>query len=104
MNIPNSYKVYQQQAHEPSLIMLTPLFILCIASVTIGYVGKEMFAGLGTPFFQSSIFNFFKPINLDSEFLNPFIKNLPLFLTLLGMGLSYILIYCSNSTNIKFLE
>jgi NADH:ubiquinone oxidoreductase subunit 5 (subunit L)/multisubunit Na+/H+ antiporter MnhA subunit len=103
MNFPNSYKVYQQRAHEPSLLMLTPLFSLCVASVTIGYIGKEMFAGLGTPFFQSSIFVFFNPTNLDSEFLDPLIKNLPLFLTLLGMVLSYILIYCNNNEMI-FLE
>lgn len=103
MNVPNSYKVYQQRAHEPSLLMLTPLFLLCIASVTVGYIGKEMFAGLGTPFFQSSIFVFFNPTNLDSEFLNPLIKNLPLFLTLFGMFLSYILIYCNNNEMI-FLE
>jgi NADH:ubiquinone oxidoreductase subunit 5 (subunit L)/multisubunit Na+/H+ antiporter MnhA subunit len=103
MNSPNSYKIYQQQAHEPSLLMLTPLFFLCIASVTIGYVGKEMFAGLGTPSFQSSIFVFFNPTNLDSEFLNPLIKNVPLFLTLIGMGLSYILIYCNNN-RMAFLE
>jgi NADH-ubiquinone oxidoreductase chain 5 len=97
INSPNSYKTYQEGAHEPSLIMLIPLFFLAVCSITVGFLTKEMFSGLGTPFFQSAIFVFYKSTNLDSEFLSPFVKNIPLFVTIFGMTLSYFLIHCATT-------
>ena len=104
MNIPNSYRKYAQKAHEPTLIMLMPLFFLCFFSITFGYISKEMFSGLGTPFFQSSTFTFFKSVALEAEFLSAAFKNVPFFLTLLGIFLSYFLVFYSKSQGLSFLE
>lgn len=54
-----------------------------------------MIIGMGSPLFANAIF--LQPQNLDfidSEFIHPFFKNLPFILTLLGAGLSLVLIHC----------
>ena len=52
-----------------------------------------MFLGLGTPFFQNSIYTLLHPISLDGEFLNPLIKNIPFFVTIFGFLCSFFFIY-----------
>lgn len=99
VNYPNSYKVYLQKAHEPGFLMLVPLFFLCFATIFAGYIFKDMFSGLGTPFFQASIFTFFKSTTLDSEFLYQLIKILPLIFTLFGFFFSFCIIYSSGKKN-----
>jgi hypothetical protein len=55
-----------------------------------------MVIGLGTPFFGSSIFNFRESLYIiDSEFSSALLKNIPLYFTLLGALLSFLLIHCS---------
>jgi hypothetical protein len=83
--------------------MLVPLIFLCLLSVIAGYTCKEMFVGIGTPFFQSATFVFLKSSNLEAEFLSPAVKNLPLFLTLLGVFFSYFFIYCNKTWKAGFL-
>jgi len=34
-------------AHESPVIMLIPLLILCIGSIFVGFMAKELFLGLG---------------------------------------------------------
>lgn len=93
INSPNSFKHYQVLAHEPSLRMLIPLFVLGFGSIFSGFFFKEFFVGLGTPFFNNSIFVFLTPVSLDGEFLSPFIKNIPFFFTMSGFLLSFFFIY-----------
>lgn len=93
INTPNSYKVYLENAHEPSLRMLIPLFILAFGSLFSGFMFKEMFVGLGTPFFEGSIFVKYTPTMLDGEFLSAVIKNIPLIFTVSGVGLSALFIH-----------
>ena len=76
--------------------MLVPLFFLCFGSIFMGFFLKDAFVGLGTPFFENSIFVLFCPTLLEAEFLNPFFKNLPLIFTLLGFTLSFLFIYSSS--------
>ena len=56
-------------AHDAPLRMVIPLIILAFGSIFIGYLTKDMFIGLGTPFWNNAIF--IKPENLnivDAEF------------------------------------
>jgi|TARA_Y100000992_G_scaffold56696_1_gene34385 NADH-ubiquinone oxidoreductase chain 5 len=76
--------------------MLIPLFVLCFGSVFAGFIFKDAFIGLGTPFFENSIFVLFCPIILEAEFLNTFLKNLPLNFTLLGFILSFFSVYAGS--------
>ncbi len=65
--------------------MAIPLFILCIGSLFVGYLTKDLFIGLGTPFWNNAIF--IAPENLvmiDAEFIPTYIKWLPVIVSLFG--------------------
>jgi NADH-ubiquinone oxidoreductase chain 5 len=92
LSIPNGTKNVILNAHEGSLKLSIPLFLLSILSIFIGYLTKDLFIGFGTNFWGSAIF--IKPINYlmtDIEFLNNSFKLLPLIVTLLGIFSAYIL-------------
>jgi proton-translocating NADH-quinone oxidoreductase chain L len=85
LSIPNGNKNIILNAHEGSLRMSLPLFLLSLLSIFIGYLTKDMFIGFGTNFWGASIF--IKPINYlmtDIEFLGLSYKLLPLVVTFLG--------------------
>ena len=87
---PNGNKNVILNAHEGSIRMSLPLFLLSLLSIFVGYVTKDMFIGFGTDFWGSSIF--VKPINYlltDIEFLNIKYKLLPLVVTLAGISFAY---------------
>jgi NADH-ubiquinone oxidoreductase chain 5 len=76
--------------NENNLFMLIPLLILSILSIFAGYLFSEIFVGLGSNYINNSIFISFEHYNnIEIEFINPLIKNMPLILTFLGMFLSY---------------
>ena len=86
LNNNNSYKVMVKNAHELPLIMFIPLAVLGIGSIFIGYASRDLFIGLGSDFFDDSIF--ILPSNLimtDAEFIPYYIKLLPSILSLIGM-------------------
>ena len=99
LNKPNGFKKHFEGVHEPTLFMLLPLILLALGSVFFGFFFKEFFLGLGSGFFRNAIFVAFTPTMLDAEFLNPAIKNIPLFFTLTGYFLSFILIFFDQNTN-----
>jgi len=55
--------------------MSIPLFILAIGSIFVGYMFKDMFIGIGTPFFNNAIFINFENYKItEAEFLSPILK------------------------------
>lgn len=78
-------KKYFMNIHESSFLMAFPLFLLSIGGLLIGYLSKDLFIGTGVNFWQNAIFikteewTFF-----EAEFLDDFIKDIPLFFGLLG--------------------
>jgi NADH-ubiquinone oxidoreductase chain 5 len=88
---PNGFKNAIQNAHDAPLPMAIPLFILCIGSIFIGYLTKDLFIGLGTPFWNNAIF--ISPQNLtmiDAEFIPIYVKWLPVIVSLSGATLSMV--------------
>lgn len=88
----NGIRINILNAYESSWRMTFPLFILTLLSVLIGFLSKDLFIGLGTDFWSSSIF--IKPTNYmlcESEFVNYNYKCLPLIVTLLGAFSSFFL-------------
>lgn len=81
--------------HESSALITVPLAILALGSIFLGYITKDLFAGLGSPFLDHTLLilpghnSFFV-----AEFLPFYIKNLPFFLSLLSVAL-VILLYRS---------
>jgi len=82
---PNGNKFIILNAHESSYRIGFPLFLLALLSIIIGYLSKDLFVGLGTPFWGNAIFtnaeNFTKA---DSEFIAYFYKIIPLLLSFCG--------------------
>jgi len=52
----NGNKIIIQNAHESDWKITFPLFILCFLSVFIGYLSKDLFIGLGSNYWDASIF------------------------------------------------
>jgi NADH-ubiquinone oxidoreductase chain 5 len=87
---PNGFRISISHAHEPSWCMSIPLALLSIPSILIGFFCKDMFIGLGTNFWNDSIF--IHPNNLivfDSELIPTVVKLLPLGLSFLGACCAY---------------
>ena len=41
-----------ENAHEPSFAMTIPLVILAVFSIYIGYLMRDLFVGVGSPFLE----------------------------------------------------
>jgi NADH-ubiquinone oxidoreductase chain 5 len=90
---PNGAIVSYRGAHEGNIFMSMPLIILAIFSIFFGYLGKDMFIGMGTNFFtDNSIYiHPIHEITLTTEFgLPSLFKILPLILTIFFSILSVI--------------
>jgi len=89
---PNGIKNVLVHAHEVPLTMGIPLIILSFGSIFLGYFTKDMIIGLGTDFWQQSIFILPKNnLFIESEFIPSFIKLIPTLLSLVGATLAILL-------------
>lgn len=83
---PNGYKISYIHAHEPGVLMMLPLFVLCIGSIFWGFLMKDSFIGLGSTFWGVSLvavsLNGSAPLMVESEFIPASIKLIPVFLAL----------------------
>ena len=82
----NGPLINYKKAHEGDLFMSLPLIVLAVFSIFFGYITKDIFIGLASPFFADNSL-FIHPMHeimLETEFAVPTLfKNLPLFLTIL---------------------
>ena len=82
----NSFRKTAEKIHELPLVMGVSLFILAVGSVFLGYVAKDLFVGLGTNFWNESIFILPKHNNhLEAEFVAHKYKLLPFFGTMFAL-------------------
>lgn len=95
LNNPNSPKYIYINLKENDIVLITPMIILTILSIFGGYLLRDIYLGMGSPFNEL----FIHPNNLsliETEFSLPSIlKVLPL-ITGLGGGLILLLIYEFN--------
>jgi proton-translocating NADH-quinone oxidoreductase chain L len=90
----NAHKNIIKDAHDVPLEMGLPLGLLAFGSIFIGYLSKDMFVGLGSNFWNNSIF--IHPINnqmIDAEFLPTFFKLLPVILSFTGLFSAFYLYF-----------
>nr|YP_010394436.1 NADH dehydrogenase subunit 5 [Phytophthora multivora]DAZ88444.1 TPA_asm: NADH dehydrogenase subunit 5 [Phytophthora multivora]DAZ88877.1 TPA_asm: NADH dehydrogenase subunit 5 [Phytophthora multivora] len=90
----NAYKNIIKNAHDVPLEMGIPLGLLAFGSIFIGYISKDMFVGLGSDFWNNSIF--INPLNnqmIDAEFLPTFFKLLPVILSFCGLFSAFYLYF-----------
>jgi NADH-ubiquinone oxidoreductase chain 5 len=92
LSSPNGNKNVIFNAHEGTARMTAPLFMLCILSIFIGFLSKDLFIGFGTDFWGSAIFvSPFRYTLPDIEFIDLRFKILPLIVTILGASSSFFL-------------
>ncbi len=87
----NIYRQYSS-VHDADQVMSSVLFVLVVGSIYAGWLFRSMFIGLGSDFWNNSLF--IKPNNglmIEAEFLPQFIKIIPLILTLVGVLVAYLL-------------
>ena len=78
--------VYLQGIHELPKTMGFALSVLSVGSLFSGFILKDAFVGIGTPFWGNSIYKQdIHTIGLDFEFIPLFAKNLPLILSISGI-------------------
>lgn len=95
LNNTNSTKVYVENAHEAPIIMVLPLMFLAFGSIFWGFFSKDLFIGVGSPFFLTSLITNFENLALlEAEFAPAILKNIPFIFTVLGALLSFFLINC----------
>ena len=90
----NAHKNIIKKAHDVPLEMGLPLGLLAFGSIFIGYLSRDMFVGLGSNFWNNSIY--INPINnqmIDAEFLPTFFKLLPVILSFTGLFSAFYLYF-----------
>nr|WQF69694.1 NADH dehydrogenase subunit 5 [Ceramothamnion sp.] len=99
LNSTNSTRITYSNIAESSLFITLPLLLLILGSIFIGYLTKDFFVGFGTPSWNSVLFSFPNhAFFIESEFIEPFFKWIPFFLSFLGFFLSFFL----NTQNFTF--
>jgi len=92
LNEVNSSKIIIKGVHDAPFLMAFPMFILSVFSIFIGYLSRDIFVGLGTPFWGNSLS--ISPANysiyLEIEFLPFYIKILPVVFSSMGVLLAFI--------------
>lgn len=89
----NSPRVGISDAHESSLVMLIPLWILGFGSIFVGFIFKDLFLGLGVDTWNSSLFQLITHVSFfESEFLSFKIKLIPFIFSISG-SLTAVLLY-----------
>jgi len=84
--VPNAPKQDYLSVHEAPFLLGAPLVVLAIISVVGGYLGRDLFLGMGTDYLSSALFQ--HPSNvalIEADFgLPQFVKLLPAIGTLVG--------------------
>jgi len=89
---PNGYRPVLINAHDSPFRMAFPLAVLAIPSIFIGYLTKDMAIGMGTCFWGNSLYVLPKNMNMiDAEFIPQVWKILPVGLSILGAGASFLM-------------
>ena len=81
-----------KQCHDAPTLMAIPLILLSVGSIFLGFFAKDMMVGVGSSFWGNSIF--IQPKNsilVESEYIPVIQKLLPLFCTLFGALLAYLI-------------
>lgn len=91
----NSYYIYfkyfMNNLIESPVPMFISMFILCFASIFIGYIFHDLLLGAGSFYWNTSIFVLPQHFSfIDSEFIHPLVKNLPVLFSLLAMYLTWL--------------
>ncbi len=104
LSSPNGSRIVLSQAHDSNIAIALTLAFLAVPSIFIGYLTKDLFLGLGTPFWNGAIFTLPSHLtSVDGEFLPVTVKLAPVIFSLLGGFLAFFL-YSNGSFEIAYLK
>ena len=91
---PTARQYDYEHSHESPIAIWLPLLILGLGSIFFGYITRDMMIGLGSSFFGNAIFVLPSHAGyaIDSEFIAPIIKWIPVIFSILG-GIVAIVLY-----------
>ena len=85
----NSFRRVAENIHELPGKMAISLLILATGSIFLGYIAKDLFVGLGTDFWNQSIFILPQNNNqIEAEFIPHIYKIIPFFSTMISIMLA----------------
>ena len=96
---PNSTKKTYESAHDASIYSMIPMTILSLLAIFFGYIGRDLFVGMGTDFSNNSLFIQPSHISLiEAEVIPSVYKLLPTVFTLAGGISAYVLYNFAHSS------
>ena len=88
---PRASRVAMKHVHEAPLTMALPLYVLAVGSIFVGYLSRDMFIGLGTDFWGNALYTSpYHDSMVASEYLDQWIRLVPVCGTLAGLGVAYV--------------
>jgi NADH:ubiquinone oxidoreductase subunit 5 (subunit L)/multisubunit Na+/H+ antiporter MnhA subunit len=104
---PRGPKLFYEHAHEPARHMTVPLLALYVSTLFFGFYFRDMLIGHGTEFWQGSLCvseRYVNAIYLSEITIGGFLRNIPLFLSVLGLILSYFVFNGDNFFSLNHLR
>jgi NADH-ubiquinone oxidoreductase chain 5 len=88
-----AFKEPVRKVHDSPLLITVPLLVLSLGSLLVGYFAREVFIGLGTPFWGNALYT--QPLNggilLESENMLGSAKSVPIACSALGLCIALFL-------------
>jgi len=99
-HLPRNSLTVMKGVHEPSFLMVIPVYILYFCAIFFGFLFKDTFIGLGSNFWANpSMIDVKSSFVYDSEFLSVYYKLTPVTLSVFVACLYYI-----NTLNFYYLQ
>nr|WBU10866.1 NADH dehydrogenase subunit 5 [Malassezia vespertilionis] len=103
MSYPNSPKKIYESSHDAAIFAIIPMSTLAILAIFFGYIGKDLFVGMGTDFAGNSLFTHPSHISLiEAELIPTIYKLFPSFITLAAASLAFYLYNYGGSAIAQF--
>ena len=92
LSYPNSPKKVYESAHDAAIFAMIPMTVLSILAIFFGYIGRDLFVGMGTDFAANSLFIHPSHISLiEAEVMPTLFKLLPSIITCSSAFLAFYL-------------
>ena len=99
-----AFKEPVKKVHDSPILITVPLLVLSIGSLLVGYFAREVFIGLGTPFWGNALYT--QPLNgghlLESENMLGSAKSVPIACSALGLCIALSLHSTKKGTQLSY--
>jgi NADH-ubiquinone oxidoreductase chain 5 len=86
-----------EKAHDAPILMAMPILIISFGSIFVGYLGKDIFIGLGSDFWGNALFTHPNHnVAIDAEFIPHSAKIIPVCFSILGATSAFFLYHYAS--------